>query len=472
MAIQTKYNIADDLLPLAVPIELMDMLPGNPNKGDVLAIARSYEEFGQLKPVVGRAMPNGRWELSAGNHSYLAAKDELEWTHLALVRTDHDEVRAQAFAIADNHTGRMGEDDKGALLSMMENIYANDAALLAAASYGEGDIQLLRAQAAAAEDTTRGDGGDGNQATLMPEHPIPVKGDIWQLGSHRIMCGDCRSADDVTALLDGATINLAVTSPPYAEQRKYDEASEFTPVPPDNYVEWFAPVSANVADHLAEDGSWLVNIKPSALGLDTHPYVLDLVLAHAREWGWHWATEFCWERTGVPGEPRSRLKNQFEPVYQFARGKWKFIPENVRHLTDNPIQKLGKGGGNTSWATRQGGNREFFEPHQMTGEPGWAYPGNRLPSMMSTHEATGHTAAYPVGLPQFFALLFTDPGDVVYDPFVGSGSSILAAHNSTRVGYGMEVSPKYVHVACARYQRHTDEKPINLATGEPVSFLE
>lgn len=169
-------------------------------------------------------------------------------------------------------------------------------------------------------------------------------GEVWQLGPHLLMCGDCRNTEDVARLVGDRVVHLAVTSPPYAEQRAYDESSGFKPIPPDEYVEWFAAVQANVAAHLADDGSWLVNIKPSADGLDTNLYVLDLVAAHVRQWGWHFATEFCWERIGVPKHPGARLKNQFEPVYQFARGKWKFRPDNVTHNSDSAIRPDGVGG--------------------------------------------------------------------------------------------------------------------------------
>src|ERR1700759_1269227 len=95
--------------------------------------------------------------------------------------------------------------------------------------------------------------------------------------------------------------------------------------------------------------------KPSAAGLDTELYVVDLVLAHAREWGWHFATEFCWERVGVPKGVTQRFKNQFEPIYQFVRNRWKMRPEAVRHGSDSVPVAGGPGSGNTSWGEMQGG---------------------------------------------------------------------------------------------------------------------
>jgi hypothetical protein len=312
------------------------------------------------------------------------------------------------------------------------------------------------------------------------EAPERVKrGELWRIGDQLLLCGDCRDLDDVDRLLEGVTLALAVTSPPYAEQRDYDDESGFAPVPPDMYVKWFELVQAGVAKHLAEDGSWLVNIKPPGTDLDTDLYVFDLVAAHVREWGWHWATEFCWERLGVPKAPIQRLKNGFEPVYQFAKARWKFRPEHVRYLSENVPVSLGPGSGDTSWKDRQGIGgvidparrpKKHAHPSRSGGvgesdqgsgwtaigdgaHYGWAFPNNRLPTFSGTHDATGHPAAFPVGLPQFFVQLFTDEGDAVYDPFAGSGSTLLAAQNTGRRGFGIELSPRYCDIILARCER-------------------
>jgi DNA modification methylase len=314
----------------------------------------------------------------------------------------------------------------------------------------------------------------------LPTVPVTRRGDLWECGQHRVLCGDCRDADDVARLIGGVSINLAFTSPPYAEQRNYDKASGFHPIRPDDYVGWFNPIAANVGRHLAADGSWFINIKPSAAGLDTELYVMDLVLAHVRQWGWHFASEFCWERNGVPKSVTQRFKNQFEPIYQFARGRWKMRPDAVRHVSENVPRAGGEGVGDTSWANNQGGNGEIFgaakkrrhghagrggediqgtnwQPGEYIG-PGLAYPGNRLPTFAGSHEATGHTAAFPVGLPEFFCKAFTDADDVVFDPFLGSGSTLIAATQTKRAGLGCEISPAYVDVAIIRWQNFTGER--------------
>lgn len=96
--------------------------------------------------------------------------------------------------------------------------------------------------------------------------------------------------------------------------------------------------------------------------------------------------------------------------------------------------------------------------------PGLAYPGNRIPPLMSTHEALGHAAAFPVGLPTFFIKAFSDPDDCVMDPFMGSGSTLIAAEQTCRACAGMELSPTYVDVTVERWMNATGRQAILLET--------
>jgi len=461
-------RIADDLLALARPIDTLKPLPGNPRKGDIDAVARSYARFGQRKPIV--ALPDGT--VIAGNHQ-LAAALRLGWTEIAVVIVDDDEQTARAFALADNRTSDLGTYDATLLADLITQVAA-DPDLLAATSC---DLDQMLASI---KETPTGAGVSSDDLDDVPTPAYAPKitqaGDLWELGLHRILCGDCRHADDVARLLDGARVNVAFTSPPYADRREYDESSGFRPIKPDDYVEWFAPVAKNVYDHLADDGSWFVNIKAASNGLDTELYVLELVLAHARNWGWHYATEFCWERIGSIGTPARRFKNQFEPIYQFTRDEWKFRPNAVRHASN----KVPAYDSQRRWSveSHMGSKHQpqlKAEEHAATGsmlaEQGLAYPGNRLPTFAGSHEVTGHPAAFPVGLPEFFIKAYSDEGDTIFDPFMGSGSTLLAAHRQNRIAYGTELSPAYCDIICARWQRHTGIYPINAATRERVDFL-
>jgi DNA modification methylase len=101
-----------------------------------------------------------------------------------------------------------------------------------------------------------------------------------------------------------------------------------------------------------------------------------------------------------------------------------------------------------------------------------AYPGNRLPTFAGGYEATGHAATFPVGLPAFFIKAYSDPGDAIFDPFLGSGSTLVAAQLDGRAGYGCEISPGYVDVACRRLQKASGVVPVLATTGESHDFID
>lgn len=474
----------------AFPIDLLVEFPGNPRRSDVARIEASMEAHGFFGAVLVQASTR---RIIAG-HGRTNAARKLGDTTVPVLLVDVDDDQASRMLLVDNWSNDSATYDDTELARLLDDLAATDTGL-AGAGFTDADLTALLASIAA--DTAPAE----VDAPVEAAPAFTVTGDVWELGPHRLICGSCRDPEIVARVLAGATINVAFTSPPYADRRPYDASSGFVPIRPDEFVEWFEPVAANVASHLAADGSWFVNIKAGGNGLDTETYVLDLVLAHVRRWGWHWATELCWERPGVPKQVVQRFKNQWEPVFQFTRDRWKMRPTNVRHPTDDPIIPFGPGRGNTSWAdadsavVSQGQRGDVFEGQRprragrgdtswksrqgnasalpddfAPAIDGWAFPGNRLPTFAGTHDAVGHAAAFPVGLPAWFARAYSDEGDTLFDPFTGSGSTLLAAHQTGRIGYGVELSPAYVDMTCMRFERATGIVPVR--NGVPVSFVQ
>jgi DNA modification methylase len=417
----------------------------------------SFREFGQVWPVLVRE--DGT--IIAGHGRIEAARLEGFTEIQVIVARGWTEQQCRAFTLLDNRVPlNAGWNDE--LLRIEVGELRALGVDLGSLGFASSEIEILLGDI--------GGAGDPDDVPTVPANPVSRAGDLWIMGRHRLICGDCRDAATVARLCDGRAINLAFTSPPYAEQRNYDEASGFKPIHPDQYVAWFESVAANVAAHLADDGSWFVNIKPHAEGLDTSLYVFDLILAHVRRWGWHFATEFCWERSGVPKWVKQRFKNQFEPIYQFARNHWKMRPEAVRHFSGSVPMMAGGPAGSISFGNIKKrphgsrGNQGRLQglvladgtsgniPGEYVG-PGLAYPGNRLPTFSHTHDATGHAAAFPVGLPEFFCNAYTDAGDVVFDPFCGSGSTLIAAETTKRDGLATEISPAYCDVIVERWEK-------------------
>ena len=437
------------------------------SEAQVAQIAASIREFGFTNPV----LVDGDNGIVAGHGRVMAAK-QLGPAEVPTISVGWlTEGQRRAYVIADNQLALTAGWDEAVLaqeVAWLQGENFNTDLLGFDADFLDG---LLAEQDATSTGLT-----DQDDAPAVQVNAITQPGDVWVMGKHRLMCGDCRSSGDVSMVMGGGQINVAITSPPYASQRTYDEASGFKPIPEDEYVDWYKEVAANIMANLADDGSYFCNIKPAAENLDTHLYVFDLVIAHARSWGWHFATEFCWERNGIPKQVVRRFKNQFEPIYQFVKNDWKMRPDAVRHESKSVPIARGKGAGNTSWAAHQGGDSFRMSGKQCEAgfewfgdniQAGMAYPGNRLPTFASTHEALGHSAAFPVGLPQFFIEAYSDAGDSVFDPFMGSGSTLMAAEKTGRCAFGTEISPIYCDVIVRRWQSVTGKRAVLESTGQP-----
>jgi hypothetical protein len=288
-----------------------------------------------------------------------------------------------------------------------------------------------------------------------PVDPITKPGDLWVLGEHRLLCGDSTKEKDVAWLMNGVKVNVAFTSPPYASQRKYDESSGFKPIHHDKFVEWFADVQANVSRVLAADGSWFVNIKEHCDDGQRSLYVKDLTIAHVRTWGWRFVDELVWTHRGVPGSWPNRFKNAWEPVFHYSHSSTiKFHPENVSHESDDCFHE----GGRVS-DTNQTGN-VGWSGSDISRLTGTARPSNvvDIPNNPANHQGASHSAAFPVGLPSFFIKAYSDKGDNVYEPFCGSGTTLIAAEQLGRKCYGMEISPQYCDVIVKRWETLTGKK--------------
>lgn len=147
------HNIIEGLAGLAVPIDSITPLDGNPRRGDVEAVARSLERFGQRKPVVVNSTTG---HVEAGNHTLAAAK-LLGWDEVAAVMVADDHATATGFALADNRTADLATYDDEALADMVRDVMENDASLLSAASFTDDDLDDLLAELSDADVGMLGD---------------------------------------------------------------------------------------------------------------------------------------------------------------------------------------------------------------------------------------------------------------------------------------------------------------------------
>lgn len=268
-----------------------------------------------------------------------------------------------------------------------------------------------------------------------------IQGDNWR---NRIILGD---AHHVLSRLPDASVSLIVTSPPYAEKRK----NVYGGVCADQYVEWFLPIAKELFRVLDSTGSFVLNIKEGAVGGQRHSYVIELILALQKQ-GWLWTEEYIWcKQNSFPGKWPNRFRDAWERCLHFTKQrKFSMFQEQVmvpmgdwhkeRFRSDKPADANRNDSKVGNTLTRKVTNWRERE---------LAYPTNVL-SLPTECRNQGHAAAFPIALPEWFIKLFTLPGDTILDPFVGSGTTALAAKRLDRNFVGIELLEEYAQHAVRR----------------------
>lgn len=362
--------------------------------------------------------------------------------------TDFTPSDAKMAVLTKDPLAALAETDSAALESLMRDVQIADEALAAMVAGMAEEAGIIPPE------ETGGGTPDAepqlDRAEELQRQWQTCTGQLWEIVGksgmvHRLLIGDCRNPEDMARLCGADKINVAFTSPPYASQRKYDESSGFRPIPPDEYIDWWEPVQANVRKYLADDGSFFVNIKPHCEDGERVLYCFDLVLRMKRGWGWRFVDELCWRKAGdgVPGKWPNRFRNAFEPVYHFAPNEGNIKDHYaVAHKSDGVFSYAANK--ETKKANTTGSGFETgFKP-----ESGLALPSNVLEIAESAD--SDHSAAFPIGLPSFFIRAFSDEGDVILDPFMGSGTTCISAENHGRRSLGCEISAKYAAVILQR----------------------
>lgn len=223
-------------------------------------------------------------------------------------------------------------------------------------------------------------------------------------------------------------VDLVFTSPPYADLRAYAR------IRPDDYVGWFLPRAYQMKRVLKPTGSLILNINDRCVKKRRHLYVHKLVIALVEIVGFHLIETYIWHKpNAMPGAYGRRLKDAFEYVFWLGKStEVKFFPQAVgRRYASGGLRKPGREIRNSG---RGIDDVKCFRR-------GWSDPGNVV-TMPVSRRRSEHPAVMPVGLAEFFIKLATEPGDVVLDPFAGSGTTMRVARALGRRTLGFEVAGK------------------------------
>jgi site-specific DNA-methyltransferase (adenine-specific)/site-specific DNA-methyltransferase (cytosine-N4-specific) len=218
-------------------------------------------------------------------------------------------------------------------------------------------------------------------------------------------------------------------------------------VPPDKYVEWFLPRAYYIAQALKSDGTFILNIKEGCEDGERETYILELILALKKQ-GWKWTEEYIWhKKTCMPGGWPNRFRDAWEHVFQFNKSRDFYINKDAVKVPskESTIQRAINAKDEVVYSSTGSG----FNRNIRSSCVDESYPSNVL-YFAAECTNVGHSAAFPRDLPRFFIKAFSRPGDLILDPFIGSGTTGLEALELNRNFIGFEKVPEHVKTANER----------------------
>jgi site-specific DNA-methyltransferase (adenine-specific) len=265
----------------------------------------------------------------------------------------------------------------------------------------------------------------------------------------RVFHGDCLKA---LKELPSESVDLIVTSPPYADQR----AHTYGGIKPQDYVEWFLPRAEEFQRILKAEGSFVLNIKEKVVKGQRHLYVMKLAIALVETQQWRLVDDYVWHKKNCfPGKWPNRFRDAWEHCYHFTKQEKFYMDQDAVKVPvgEWAATRLRKLGGNDvkrkDAATKSGFGKNISN---WVGRD-FVFPSNVLHLATETSDRK-HSAVFPVTLPEFFTKLFS-PGDgVVCDPFLGSGTSAIAAAKLGRSFVGVELLSTNLPIIEARLAEH------------------
>lgn len=379
-----------------VEIDRLKVHPGNPRNGDIDLIGESINVNGFFGAIVAQRS-TGR--ILAGNHRWKAAKAEGR-DKVPVAWVDVDDDHALRILLADNRTNDVASYNESQLASLLAEL--NESCGLEGTGYKPEDLDQLLADISPQLVEGNTDPDD------IPEdvEPICKKGDIWQLGSHRLMCGDSTSSEDMKLLMNNRKADLLLTDPPY-----------------------------NV-DYTGKTEDALKVANDAMLDSDFRAFLFQ-VFAVAFENMKPGASFYVWHADLEGFNFRGAIRDQGEQVRQCLIWKKQTLVMGRQdyHWQHEPCLYGWKKGASHGWYSdrKQTTVLEFDRP-------------------MRSRE---HPTMKPVALFSYQAGNSTAPQGLVLDSFIGSGTSIIACEKIGRTCYGMELSEKYCDVTIKRWEDFT-----------------
>lgn len=394
------------------PIKSLHFDPDNARVHDarnISVIKASLLACGQQKPIV----INKLGMVIAGNGTLQAAK-ELGWETIWTVTTELEEKEQKLFALADNQTASFATwNDE--ILSMTLSELVSDGYDVESLGFEDWEPPVVPGLA------------DDDALPDVKETNVK-RGDIYNLGSHRLMCGDSTDKLTVEKLMNGEKADMVFTSPPYNGNTEIavdwnNKKTLYRDNQSDNkteseYLEFNDKIFQRIREFTKEDANVFYNINYNKKSRSTYLYVIT---SAERDQGFHLFETIVWKKTGIPNAASQVMTRSWEFIFLMNRSD--------KYRT------------NKEW---HGYSNNFWE--------------------ISNNNASveDHAACFPIALPEKAILDTSKPGDLLYEPFCGAGTTIIACEKTNRKCYGMEIDPHYCQVIIDRWQNYTGKLAVKL----------
>lgn len=408
--------IIESLKALAVPIDSLRGLPNNPRKGDVSAVMASLSRFGQRKPIVVRRSDS---IIIAGNHTWQAAK-QLGWSEIAVAWTEDDEDTMKAYALADNRTAELGSYDDQLLKDLIDSVAQVDIDLLRDTGWSDQAVTDLLQKI---EATTPSIVHEDN-APEIPEEAKVKLNQIWQLGDHLLYCGDSTKQSVFDALMGQEKAHIIWTDPPWnvnygAIDQDNAQGYKVRTILNDNMSEaqWDEFVSS-FCNRMFE---FTLSGAPIYLVMSAQEWpVIDRNLRQA---GFHWSSTIIWNKDRLVLS-RKDYHTKYEPIWY----GWNAKAPRLVEVADRKQSDV--------W--------DFERPSR----------------------SELHPTMKPIQLICKSLQNSSKPGNIVLDPFGGSGSTLMAAEQTNRKCRMIELDPRYCDVIIERWENFTGKKAVLVNNAE------
>lgn len=394
-----KQSKSASLLTVAVAPDALTPYPGNPRRGNVAAIAESLTTHGQYRPIVVNKRNN---QVLAGNHTLEAAK-QLGWEEIAVTYVDVNDEQAARIVLVDNRSNDLAGYDSADLAALLGELDGLDGT-----GYDQDDLDQLLVEFEPEPDLAEDD------PPPLLEDPKTKPGELWALGPHLLLCGDARDPAVLKRLVGSKQADLLWTDPPYGVdyEGKTAEALKINGDKPRDLPNLLAD-AFTAADRILAEAARIYICHPAG-ALARH--FTDAFLGC----DWHLHQSLVWVKDSLV----------------LGHSDYHYRHEAILYGHKQGTGRIGRGG--SGWYGDDAQSSVLEVPRSAA---------SRL-----------HPTMKPPELIEIALVNSTKRGDLVLDPFAGSGSVMVACERLGRSARLIELDPRYCDVIIDRYERLTGKK--------------